>query len=77
MNTWAEDELHTADLEDLRLNNRLVLLLEKLGEHPQFSIPATCDGWKEMMDAYPFFDNYKVTFNKILAPLRDILPLNG
>lgn len=70
MSTWAEDEVQTADLEDRRLNNRLALLLERLGEHPQISIPAACGGWKETMGAYRFFDNGKATFEKILEPHR-------
>jgi hypothetical protein len=71
MRTWAEDEVQTADLEDRRLNKRLALLLERLGEHSQLSIPAACGGWKETMGAYRFFDNDKATFKKILAPHRD------
>ncbi len=71
MGTWAEDEVQTADLEDRRLNKRLALLLEQLGEHPQLSIPAACGGWKETMGAYRFFDNEKASFKKILAPHRD------
>lgn len=71
MSTWAEDEMQTVDLDDRRLNKRLALLLEQLGEHPQLSIPAACGGWKETMGAYRFFDNDKATFKKILAPHRD------
>jgi hypothetical protein len=71
MSTWAEEEMQTADLEDQRLNKRLALLLEQLGEYPQLSIPAACGGWKETMGAYRFFNNAKTTFEKILAPHRD------
>jgi Transposase DNA-binding len=38
MSNWAEEEVQTADLDDQRLNKRLALLLEQLGEHPQLSI---------------------------------------
>ena len=31
---WAKEELVTADLNDLRLNERLELLLSALGERP-------------------------------------------
>lgn len=71
MSNWAEEEVQTANLEDQRLNKRLALLLEQLGEHPQLSIPAACGGWKETMGAYRFFNNAKTTFEKILAPHRD------
>ncbi|MCQ8117812.1 IS4 family transposase, partial [Methylomonas sp. WSC-7] len=71
MSNWAEDEVQTADLDDQRLNKRLALLLERLGEHPQLSIPVACGGWKETLVAYRFFDNDKATFEKILAPHRD------
>lgn len=71
MSSWAEDEVHTADLADRRLNKRLAVLLEQLGEHPQLSIPAACGGWNETMGAYRFFDNEKTSFEKILAPHRD------
>jgi len=71
MSNWAEEEVCTADLGDQRLNRRLALVLEKLGQHPQLSIPSACGGWKEIMGAYRLFDNPKATFEKILAPHRD------
>jgi len=71
MRNWAQEEVQTADLEDHRLNKRLALVLEKLGQHPQLSIPSACGGWKDTIGAYRFFDNDKATFEKILAPHRD------
>jgi hypothetical protein len=65
---WAIEEMKTAELEDKRLNARLTALLSALGERPTASIPAACGGFNEMVAAYRFFDNEKVTYEKILAP---------
>lgn len=65
---WAMEEMKTAELEDKRLNARLGMLLSAFGERPTASIPAACGGFKEMTAAYRFFDNEKVTCEKILAP---------
>lgn len=65
---WAIEEMKTAELEDQRLNVRLTALLSALGERPTASIPAACGGFNEMIAAYRFFDNEKVTWEKILAP---------
>jgi hypothetical protein len=65
---WVKEEVDTADLGDERLDARLELLLSALGERPNLSIPAACGGRAEMEAAYRFFDNDKVTFDKILQP---------
>lgn len=65
---WATKEMETAELEDKRLNARLTALLSALGERPTASIPAACGGFNEMIAAYRFFDNEKVTYERILAP---------
>jgi len=65
---WAIEEMTTAELEDKRLNARLTAVLSALGERPTASIPAACGGFNEMTAAYRFFDNEKVTWEKILAP---------
>src|SRR5438128_2050078 len=66
--TWAKEEVDTVDLGDERLDARLELLLSALGERPNLSIPAACGGRAEMEAAYRFFDNDKVTFDKVLQP---------
>jgi hypothetical protein len=71
MLSWAQEEVRTADLGDQRLNQRLAIVLEQLGRHPQLSIPAACGGWAETTAAYRFFDNDKATFEKVLAPHRE------
>ena len=65
---WASSEMHMAELGDKRLHNRLVLLLDTLGNQPQDSIPVACGGWAETKAAYRFFDNKKISADKILAP---------
>lgn len=65
---WVVDEMKTADLKDKRLNERLTAVLSALGERPTASIPAACAGYEEMLAAYRFFDNEKVTYERILAP---------
>jgi Transposase DNA-binding/Transposase Tn5 dimerisation domain len=65
---WVSDEMKSADLNDKRLNARLTQVLSALGEHPTASIPAACGGWDEIVAAYRFFDNEKVTYERIMAP---------
>jgi hypothetical protein len=65
---WAKEELDIVDLGDERLDARLELLLSALGRRPNLSIPAACGGRAEMEAAYRFFDNEKVTFEKVLQP---------
>ena len=65
---WAEEEMATVDLGDVRLDARVEVLLSTLGERPNLSIPAACGGRAEMTAAYRFFDNDNVTFEKVIAP---------
>jgi len=61
-------ETDGCDLGDQRLNTRYRLLLERLGDHPQLSIPAACRGKAEVEAAYRFFDHDRITPTKLLAP---------
>ena len=65
---WVMEEMKTAEFEDKRLNERLKAVLSALAERPTASIPAACGGHGEMVAAYRFFDNHKVTYERILAP---------
>jgi len=65
---WAKEEMEEAVWEDERLNERLTRLLSDFGERPQMSIPAACGGHSETVAAYRFFDNERVTPEKILQP---------
>jgi hypothetical protein len=65
---WAENEFGSISLGDKRLNKRLVSLATRLGEHPNESIVSACHGWDEAKSAYRFFENEKVSAQKILLP---------
>jgi hypothetical protein len=65
---WAQAEAASADLGDERLDRRYALILSSIGNRPNLSIPAGCNGRAEMEATYRFTDNKKVTFEKILAP---------
>jgi hypothetical protein len=70
MATWAEEEARAANLGDQRLNKRWAMVLDRLAQHPQISIPAACGGWTETQGAYRFFNNKRATFENVLAPHR-------
>jgi hypothetical protein len=62
------DEVESADLGDVRLNKRLKSLVKSLGANPNHSIPAASDSRADWEAAYRFFDNDRVTPEKVLAP---------
>ncbi len=65
---WIRDELQTVDLLDERLEKRFCKLLESLSQSSTASIPAACNDRAEMVAAYRFFDNDKVTFERVIVP---------
>jgi hypothetical protein len=65
---WAVEETASADFGDERLNRRYALIVSRIGNRPNLSIPAGCNGRAEMEATYRFTDNQSVTFEKILAP---------
>jgi len=62
------DEVRGAEFGDKRLSQRLGKVIEELGSNPSLSIPAATDARAEMEGAYRFFDNEKVSPEKILQP---------
>jgi hypothetical protein len=67
--SWARQETLGADCGDKRLNRRLGLLLNSLGQAPGASIPQACQGrHSEIAAAYRFFDHEAATPANILAP---------
>jgi hypothetical protein len=68
---WAVEEMKAVDLADKRLNKRVASILSALGQRPTASIPAACGGHKETVAAYRFFDNEKVTAQRVLEPHYD------
>ena len=62
------EEVENANFGDQRLSCRLEKIAEEIGSSPNLSIPSATSGRAEMEAAYRFFDNAKVTPEKILAP---------
>jgi hypothetical protein len=60
-------EFDEADLGDVRLNRRLGLLADSMGDRPAASFPKALDD-AELEAAYRFFGNDQVTPEAILAP---------
>lgn len=69
--SWTAQEMLTANLGDERLNRRAAQLLSRLSYRPEGSIPSAFRSWGETLAAYRFFDNEKVTAEKVLEPHRD------
>ena len=67
---WSEEELLYADFGDKRLEDRFIKLLKSLGDNPSGNIPSCCNGWSETMAGYRFFQNEKVTSEKVLESHR-------
>lgn len=65
------EELEGIDLGDERLNKRGKKVLEALAANPEASINAACQGWKETLGAYRFFDNAGVSPEQLLSPHRE------
>src|SRR5579859_3326465 len=65
---WVDNELGGLNLNDIRLNNKCTDILKAMFSSPTKSINASFDGWDETKAAYRFFDNSKVTPEKILHP---------
>lgn len=68
MSVSLKDEVQNAAFGDQRLTKRLDKLMEQLGAKPNMSIPAATHSRAEMEAAYRFFDNDRVSPNKILQP---------
>ncbi len=52
MSHWADNEVKTVNFGDKRLDKRLGILLEQLGDKPNESIPVACGGWAETIAAF-------------------------
>lgn len=64
---WALEEMAINHFEDERLHKRAALVLESLAADPQASIPKACEDWRATKAAYRFFENKKVTVEKVIA----------
>ena len=62
------DELAGCEFGDVRLNNRAKRLADALSQRPNVSIPAALHSKADIEACYRFFNNKKVTPEKILKP---------
>ena len=62
------DEVSSAQFGDRRLSKRLCKVVDELEAKPTMSVPAATKGRAEMEAAYRFFNNSKVSPERILQP---------
>lgn len=67
-NQWAVEEFAHVELKDGRLTWRCQELATVLAQQPDMPINQACEDWADTKAAYRFFDNKKVTPERILAP---------
>lgn len=67
---WAQKEFSKVKLEDQRLKKRCQKIASDLEQQPSEPINQACEDWMDTKAAYRFFDNPKVTPDKILAAHR-------
>jgi hypothetical protein len=66
--SWSRQEFAGLDLGDTRLNDRLVGIADALAGQPMSPISTACGDWSAVKAAYRFFDNDKVSPEKVLGP---------
>ncbi len=74
MNPSIEEDFGGVNLGDKRLDRRLLKIAEQFFQKPAASPNAACGacgGWAETVAAYRFFDNDRVTSEKIFAAHHD------
>jgi len=67
MDVSLEQEVAGVEFGDKRLTDRLAVIVDRSGSHPNLSIPAAMQGRSELEAAYRFFANEKVTPDAILS----------
>lgn len=68
---WVSEELRGLDLGDVRLDLRLMEMIERLAEQCERSVPQAFGSWAEVKGAYRLWANPRVEWQAILAPHRD------
>lgn len=71
MENWAESELGAADFGDKRLTERFVKIATDIAANPEGSVPQASGGWAGTKGAYRFWDNEKVTPERIRESHRE------
>jgi hypothetical protein len=67
---WAEAEFGNADLNDRRLNRRLVEIARDFYARPQAQIPQACQSRARTKAAYRFFKHPSTNMDDLLEPHR-------
>ena len=65
---WVSLEFSSVDIGDKRLDKRLNQIAKDFSEHPSQSINQSSEDWSTTKAAYRFFDNDKVSVEKIFSP---------
>ncbi len=63
---WAKEEFGQAQLDDERLNKRLLTVARDFYNRPQANLPQACQSRAKTKGAYRFFDHPKITMEKLL-----------
>jgi len=71
MESWASSELGAAGFGDKRLTERFVKIATDLAANPEGSVPQASGDWAGAKGVYRFWDNEKVTPEKIREPHRE------
>jgi len=66
--SWATEEFSKIHLQDKRLDQRCQKVAEALEQQSTEPINQACEDWADTKAAYRFFDNPKVSPDKILVP---------
>ena len=61
MSRWVGEELNGTKFNDKRLEKRVMLMVDRLADRPEASMPAAMASWAETKAAYRFLDSEKVT----------------
>lgn len=65
---WVRSELNNVDFGDYRLRNRFLIIAKRLAKQPSSNICQCAGDWGLVKSVYRFFDNEKVTAEKLLEP---------
>lgn len=65
---WSSQELAGVELGDVRLDLRLMEMVERLAKHLDESLPEAFGSWAEIKGAYRLWENRRVRWQDILKP---------
>ncbi len=65
---WCNEEFANVNLKDARLDSRCQTLAIAFNAQPNVPINQACEDWADTKAAYRFFDNDKVTHERVLSP---------